>query len=161
MLIPLAVSLLVAQAPATPSADLPAGLWDSRWEIDTSASDDPMPLMRKLGLSFMQLRKLPRPQVQTTSLTAERLSVTAAGLDGEKRQLFPLDGKTPTLGDFLGVPFEVVTRVEAGAVVSSGVLTIDKVKTSFMSRRSVDGDVMRVELTVGDLRSKRVFRRLK
>ncbi|MDP3501075.1 MAG: hypothetical protein Q8S33_12100 [Myxococcales bacterium] len=161
MLIPLAVSLLVAQAPATPSADLPAGLWDSRWEIDTSASDDPMPLMRKLGLSFMQLRKLPRPQVQTTSLTAERLSVTAAGLDGEKRQLFPLDGKTPTLGDFLGVPFEVVTRVEAGAVVSSGVITIDKVKTSFMSRRSVDGDVMRVELTVGDLRSKRVFRRLK
>lgn len=161
MLLPLAVSLLVAQAPAIPTADLSAGHWDGRWEIDTAASDDPMPLMRKLGLSFMQLRKLPRPQVQTTSLAAEGLAVTAGGPDGEKRQVFPLDGKTPTLGDFLGVPFDVVTRVEAGAVVSSGVITIDQVKTSFTSRRSVEGDVMRVELTVGDLRAKRVFRRLK
>jgi hypothetical protein len=158
MLLPLVASLFLAQAP---SADLQPSAWDGRWEIDKGASDDPMPLVRKLKVPFTQLRKLAARQVQVISVGSAGLQVAAADPDGDKPQVFPLDGKTVTRGEFLGSPFEVVSRVEAGAVVLSGVIFIDQARTAFESRRTLEGDTMRVDLTIGEVRSKRVFRRMK
>jgi hypothetical protein len=120
-----------------------------------------MPLVRKLKVPFTQLRKLSGRQVQVISVGAEGLKVAAADPDGEKAQVFPLDGKNVTRGEFLGSPFEVVSRVESGAVVLKGVIIVDQARTTFESRRSIEGDIMRVDVTIGDLRSKRVFRRMK
>lgn len=148
------LSLVLAAALAQP-ADF-AGTW----ELDPDASDNLAPLASALGFSKWMLAMMPAKPVQELSIDGDALVITAQGMKGRRSERFSVDGKTPTRAELMGMPFEVTSTVEGGALLSSGTLETKGKRLPLLLRRTVEGNTMRVAITLGELKVMRVFNRL-
>ncbi len=154
--------MLFSQTPASvPSSEAVPSTFAGTWELDPRASDDPGPLLDAFGVPKLLRRLAPEKPVQKLAVSEGTLTVTHDGPMGKRAETFSLDGNRPTRGELLGGAFEVVNSLENGTVVSRGSVQVNGRAERLVLRRTVEGAVMTVEVTVGELHVKRVFRRVK
>jgi hypothetical protein len=149
------LGLVLAVALAQPAPDF-AGTW----ELDPTASDDLAPLASALGFSKWMLAMMPAKPVQELSLDGEALVISAQGIKGRRTERFRFDGKTPTRAELLGMPFEVISTLEEGAITSKGTLEKDGKRLPLQLRRTASQDTMRVVITLGEVKLVRIYKRL-
>jgi hypothetical protein len=137
----------------------PAGL-AGRWEMDPYDSDDPGPMMEHFGVPRAFKVMATMKFVLNVTLGKKSFTLRGEGAMGDRSETFQLDGKTPTKAQVFGNKVEFVSAVENGTIVSRGTVKRDGKKEPVVWERSVDGDVMKMKLTVGERTLTRVFRRI-
>lgn len=137
----------------------PAGL-AGRWEMDPYESTDPGPMMEHFGVPRAFKSMATMRFVLNITVGKKSFTMGGEGPMGNRSETFQLDGKTKTRADVFGNKVEFVSAVEDGVIVSRGTVKRNGKNEPVRWERSVDGDVMKMKLTVGEQTLTRVFRRL-
>ena len=137
----------------------PAGL-AGRWEMDPYESTDPGPMMEHFGVPRAFKSMATMRFVLNITVGKKSFTMGGGGPMGNRSETFQLDGKTKTRADVFGNKVEFVSAVEDGVIVSRGTVKRNGKNEPVRWERSVDGDVMKMKLTVGEQTLTRVFRRL-
>jgi hypothetical protein len=140
-------------------AQAPAGL-AGRWEMDPYESSDPGPMMEHFGVPRAFKSMATMRLVLNVTVDKKSFTLSGEGPLGNRSETFQLDGKTKTKAEVFGNKVEFVSLVENGVIVSRGTVKRNGTKEPVTWERSVEGDVMKMKLTVGERTLTRVFRRL-
>jgi hypothetical protein len=154
--VPTATTTLVSPAAPSPSPLPPAIV--GTWNLDLERSDDPGPLLERLGVPWL-LRKL-APRVVQQEIIVESGRVHIRVSDQKKDEVLTVDGKTPAHTELVGNPLVLLSRVEGDAIVSEGTITIDGRQLAVRSVRQATASEMRVTNTFGSGPDALVFRRV-
>jgi hypothetical protein len=136
---------------------LPAAIVGT-WELDHARSDDPGPLLERLGVPWLFRVLAPKVVQQEIILEPGRVHIRVSGQSRD--EVLTIDGKTPARTELVGHPLVLVSRVEGDAIVSEGTVTIDGVPLAVRSVRRATAREMHVTNTFGTGPGAVVFRRV-
>jgi hypothetical protein len=128
------------------------------WELDRERSDDPGPLLVRLGVPWI-VRPLASRVAQHEIILEPGIVIIR--VSGQSRdEVLTVDGKTPSHSELVGSPLVLVSRVDGDAIVSEGTLTIDGRPLATTSVRRARGRELHVTNTFGKGADAIVFRRV-
>ncbi|MBM4280701.1 MAG: hypothetical protein FJ137_08030 [Deltaproteobacteria bacterium] len=155
---PTAASTSVASPPPLVMAStLPPALVGT-WDLDVARSDDPGPLLQRLGVPWLFRVLAPRVVQREIIVQPSRVRIRVSGRPRD--EVLTVDGKTPSYTELVGSPLVLVSRVEGDAIVSEGTVTIDGRPLAVKSVRQATTSEMRVTNTFGSGPDALVFRRV-
>ena len=151
--------LMIVMAMFLAQAAPPPALLAGTWAFDASASDDPGPMMAKLGVPSF-LASAADTSTQVISIDGSRLTVTVDGVLGHHVEEIDLDASPILTGTLLTYTYTVRPVVSGDAVISTGTIRIGEQSQVFVSKRSVSATTMTVETTIGSGKEATTFRRV-
>lgn len=128
------------------------------WDLDLARSDDPGPLLERLGVPWLFRLLAPKAVQQEIIVEPGRVQIRVSGQ--RKDELLTVDGKTPSRTELVGSPLVLVSRVEGDAIVSEGTVTIDGKPLAVKSVRQASAREMHVTNTFGTGPDAIVFHRV-
>jgi hypothetical protein len=144
-------------AAAAAPAPLPPAIVGT-WNLDLERSDDPGPLMERLGVPWLFRVLAPKVVQQEIIFEPGRVHIRVSGQG--KDEVLAVDGKTESRTELVGNPLVLVSRVEGDAIVSEGTVVIEGKPLAVKSVRRATGREMTVTNTFGTGPEALVFRRL-
>jgi hypothetical protein len=153
---PTAVASSSTPAPSAPSTLPPAIV--GTWTLDLERSDDPGPLLERLGVPWLFRVLAPKVVQQEIIVESGRVHIRVSGQPRD--EILTVDGKTPSHTELVGSPLVLVSRVDGDAIVSEGTITIDGRPLAVRSVRQATTREMRVTNTFGTGPDALVFRRV-
>ena len=149
----------------TPGPAIPTGLTGT-WLVDNDASDPVDPLLKMLGRNELMRAMAKRIKTITHTIVVDEVGIEVLIEAGPRKETtrseFDQMGSAFVLGD----TYDVMTHVEAGAVVKTATLSVEGAPIDFHASRSLqDPDSMLLRFTLtpegGEtVQVSRIFRRV-